>query len=158
MPSVELPLYRQIAVDAFNQTWRLLEKSGRSAEEDLAMIHMAHASRYHWGLVGQPVHWARGEWQISRVYAALERGEPAMFHARRCLEYAEKNDLSTFDKAAAHEALVRAYRVACHFDLARRHYDQAWSTAKGITEPEDRAVIFADLREHAEVLGIPFPE
>ena len=53
------------------------------------MIHAAHASRYHWGEVGDDVNLARGEWQCSRVYAVLGRGEPALWHARRCVEIAE---------------------------------------------------------------------
>ena len=42
------------------------------------MLHAAHASRFHWGEVGEPVNFARGEWQISRVYAVLGRPEPAI--------------------------------------------------------------------------------
>ena len=45
------------------------------------MIHAAHASRHHWAAVGTGVNLARGEWQISRVYVTLGRGEPALFHA-----------------------------------------------------------------------------
>ena len=47
------------------------------------MIHAAHASRYHWSQVGEPVNVAHGEWQCSHVYAALGRAEPALHHARR---------------------------------------------------------------------------
>ena len=54
---------------------------------------------------------ARGEWQIARVYAVLERGEPASFHARRCLEIAQTHQLGAFDVAAAYEALARAALV-----------------------------------------------
>ena len=53
------------------------------------MIHAAHASRYHWGEVGDDVHLARGEWQCARVYSVLGRAEPALWHARRCVELAE---------------------------------------------------------------------
>ncbi|MBA3365103.1 MAG: hypothetical protein H0U03_04865, partial [Actinobacteria bacterium] len=60
---------RQLAVDLFNFVWTLLEKADRTGEEDDTMLHAAHASRFHWGEVGAPVNLARGEWQVSRVYA-----------------------------------------------------------------------------------------
>ena len=77
---------RQLAVDLFNHVWTLLDTDERTPEQDVEMIHAAHASRHHWGEVGTPVNVARGEWQISRVYATLGRGEPALFHAQRCLD------------------------------------------------------------------------
>ena len=52
------------------------------------MIHAAHAARYHWSKVGTKANLARGEWQVSRVYTVLERPEPALYHAHRCLAYA----------------------------------------------------------------------
>jgi hypothetical protein len=100
---------RRLAADLFHQTWRLLEMGTRTPEQDDEMIHCAHASRYHWGHIGQPVNLARGEWQIARVYAALGRGEPAPFHARRCLRIAQTHQLGAFDVAAAYEALARAH-------------------------------------------------
>ena len=45
---------RKMAAHLFNSTWVLLEKKARSKEESDTMIHMAHASRYHWGVVGGP--------------------------------------------------------------------------------------------------------
>ena len=69
---------RQLAVDLFNHVWTLLEKTDRTPMQDDEMLHAAHASRYHWGEVGEPVNFARGEWQCSRVYAVLGRAEPAL--------------------------------------------------------------------------------
>ena len=73
---------RQLAADLFNLVWELLERPGRSADEDDRMVHAAHASRYHWGEVGGPEQRAIGEWQCARVYSVLGRAEPALHHAR----------------------------------------------------------------------------
>ena len=78
--------HRAFAAQFFNEVWALLDRSGRSAEEDVQMIHLAHASRAHWQIAGGPREWAIGEWQIARVYAALGRGEPALFHAELAME------------------------------------------------------------------------
>ncbi len=71
---------RQLAASLFNHVWDLLEKQDRSASEDDEMMHAAHPSRYHWGVVGEPVHWARGEWQCSRVYAILDHDLAGLSH------------------------------------------------------------------------------
>ena len=83
--TIDAATHRQLAVDLFNSVWRLLERTDRTAAEDDEMLHAAHASRHHWGEVGERVNLARGEWQCSRVYAVLGRAEPAMWHAQRCL-------------------------------------------------------------------------
>ena len=77
------------------------------------MIHAAHASRFHWGGAdGTSINLARGEWQCARVYAVLGRGEPALWHARRCVEINEANGQRDWDLPAAYEAMARATDVA----------------------------------------------
>jgi hypothetical protein len=138
---------RLLAAQLFNQTWRLLEQAGRTRDDDDQMIHTAHASRYHWGqvLTATPVHLARGEWLISRVYAVLGRAEPALHHARRVLDLCQENGIGDFDLAFAHEALARAGAGAGDAGLARRHTDQALAAAGDITDGEDRDLLLADL-------------
>ena len=75
VPAIGEAARRRLAADLFNHVWALLDTEGRTPEQDVEMIHAAHASRHHWGEVGTPVNVARGEWQISRVYATLGRGE-----------------------------------------------------------------------------------
>ena len=74
----ETQVHRRLAAELFNRVWSLLEKPDRDQTDDDTMLQAAHASRFHWGEVGEPVNFARGEWQISRVYAVLGRPEPAI--------------------------------------------------------------------------------
>ncbi|HEY3867094.1 MAG TPA: hypothetical protein VGM10_02035 [Actinocrinis sp.] len=138
---------RLLGAQLFNETWRLLGKEGRSRDDDDRMIHTAHASRYHWGQAssGTPAHLARGEWQISRVYAVLGRSEPALHHARRVLDLCRENGIGDWDLAFAYEALARAYAVAGDADAARAATDQALAAAEDIAEDEDRDLLLADL-------------
>ena len=53
--SITPAVHRQLAVDLFNATWTLLDKSGRSAGDDELMVHTAHASAYPWRQVGEPL-------------------------------------------------------------------------------------------------------
>lgn len=136
---------RQLAATIFNHVWTLLEKPERSAADDDQMLHGAHASRYHWGVVGEPVYWARGEWQCSRVYAVLGRFEPALHHAGRCLELAAEHGLGPFDIGVAHEAIARSYRIIGDTAKVTAHVALGRAEAARITDGDDRAILEADL-------------
>ncbi len=138
---------RLLAAQLFNETWRLMERQGRSRDDDDRMIHTTHASRYHWGQVPgvTPAHLARGEWQISRVYCVLGRAEPARHHARRVLDLCQGNGIGDWDLAFAYEALARAHAVAGDAGQARHYTGQALAAAKDITEDEERAILLTDL-------------
>jgi hypothetical protein len=136
---------RKLAVDLFNGVWRLMEKEDRTVEDDDLMLHMTHASRYHWGQVGTVENVSRGEWQCSRVYAILGRAEPARHHARRDLELCQANGLGDWDLAFAYEALARASAVAGDKEQARSWTEQALAAAEDIAEDEDRELLLTDL-------------
>jgi hypothetical protein len=136
---------RQLAADLFNLVWTLLEQTGRTTEDDDRMVHAAHASRYHWGQVGGPEQIAIGEWQCARVYSVLGRAEPALHHARRCLEIATAGALPDWLIASAHEGLARAYAVAGQRESALASRAAAEAALAKVTDAEDRQVVQDDL-------------
>jgi hypothetical protein len=138
---------RLLAAQLFNETWRLLELAGRTRADDDRMVHAAHASRFHWAQVPEatPAHLARGEWQISRVYAVLGRAEPALHHAGRVLDLCQENGIGDWDLAFAYEALARAHAVAGDAGRAREFTDRALAAAQDVAGPEDRDLVLADL-------------
>jgi hypothetical protein len=140
---------RQLAVDLFNHSWTLLRLPERTPEQDDELIHAAHASRHHWGEVGTAANRARGEWQVSRVYATLGRAEPAVFHAERCLAYCEADPdaLEDWDLPYAYEALARAHRVAGDEGEAGRLAGRARELAGRVADAEDREHLDADLAD-----------
>ncbi len=144
---------RQLAVDLFNHVWTLLEIVDRTADQDDEMIHAAHASRYHWGEVGGVEHRARGEWQCSRVYAVLGRAEPALHHARRCLELCQANALGDWDLAAAWESVARASLLAGDHAASDRALIEGRAALQAITDDEDRRLIETDLDEITAARG-----
>jgi hypothetical protein len=146
-PPLEPQERRKIGAALFNRVWTYLDKPDRTPDDDELMVHMAHASAYHWresGL-GSPENAARSEWQISRVYAVLGRGEPALHHARRCLDICEANDIGDFDLAYAHEAMARAAFVAGDAERGERHLAAAREARAGISEDDDRELFDKDL-------------
>lgn len=139
--------------DLFNRVWTLLEMEKRSPDEDMEMIHAVHASSFHWRRVGQPVNFARGEWQCSRVYATLGRAEPALFHAERCLAICTENGIGDFDLAFAYEALARAYAVAGDRVESARWADRARTACGEIKDDDDREIVLTDLSALPEPAG-----
>jgi len=138
-------LQRQLGVDLFNRVWTLLELNERTPEQDDELVHAAHASAYHWRQVGAPDNFARSEWQCSRAYAVLGRSEPALSHARRCLELCEQHGIGDWDLGFAYEALARACAVAGDGGESRRWLARAEEQAGFIADTDDRELLLRDL-------------
>ena len=143
--------HRRLGVDLYNSTWTLIEKADRTPAETDEMIHRAHASRWHWARAegSRTVNLARGEWLCSRVYATLGRGEPAVWHARRCLEIVESigedEGRASWDLAGAYEAMARASFAAGDSASGALWKAKGIEALAGIEDEDDRMPIEADL-------------
>jgi hypothetical protein len=147
-PKLEPEQHREQGVVLFNGVWEMLDMEGRSPAQDDQMVHAAHASRWHWsqaGELGGDQQLAVGEWQCSRVYSVLGRGEPALHHAQACLAICEASGLADWVAAAAYEALARASAVSGNAGEARTWLARARTATAAIADPEDREVIESDL-------------
>lgn len=136
---------RSLAAQLFNQTWELLQHENRSPRDDDRMIHLAHASRFHWDNVGTDQHRAVGEWQVSRVYATLGHGASAVHHARRAVEYAGGEGIDDWVLASAYEGLSRAFASAGDQGQAQAAKARAVQLLTAIVDDDDRAIIQADI-------------
>jgi DNA-binding transcriptional MerR regulator len=146
--------HRALGAELFNQTWTYLEKESRTVDEDDMMLLSANASAYHWRQVGTAANFARSEWQISRVYSVLGRAEPALHHARRCLQICQDNGIGDWDLGFAYEALARAAAVSGNRDAAQAWTDQAYEAAADLAEDEDRDLLLTDL---STIPGVTLP-
>jgi hypothetical protein len=122
-----------------------MEKKSRTKEEDDRMVHAAHASRFHWGEIGTPTEFERGEWQISRVYSVLKRSQPALYHAKICLEICQENQIGDWDIAFAYEAMARAHAVAGQKEESRKYIELAQRAAEQIKEKGDKDYLLNEL-------------
>ena len=138
--------HKKLGIDLFNLTWSLLDKKDRTKEEDDKMVHAAHASRFHWGEIGTPLEFERGEWQISRVYSTLKRSESALYHAKRCLEICKENSIGDFDIAFAYEAMARGHAIAGNKTECEKHLKLAKEAGEQIEKKEDRDYFLGELK------------
>ncbi len=137
-------VHRQPGVDLFNETWSLLDNPDRLAAEADLMIHAAHASPCHWRQIGEPLNFARSDWQLSHVYAVLNRPEAALYHGLHCLDICQAEGIGDFDLAFAFESLARAYAIDGQPSEARRYFDLAQEAGERIAEEDDRQYFFAE--------------
>jgi DNA-binding transcriptional MerR regulator len=150
LDAIDATTHRQLGKDLYNHTWSLIEATDRTPEQDDEMVFSTHASSYHWSKGGGTLaNAARGHWQIARVYSTLGRGEPAVWHAQRCLDLAEAavkaGVADDWDVPAALEGLARAQAVAGDRAAAEATRARAREALAGIADPEDRQLIEQDL-------------
>jgi DNA-binding transcriptional MerR regulator len=146
---VDAATHRRLAVELFNRSWRLLEIDNRTPEQDDELVHCVHASCHHWREVGTPANLARGENQCARVYAALGRPEPALYHANRCLELvrAGGEGFEDWDLGSALEVVARAHLAAGDTAEAKHYAELARRELETVADPDDREVIEGQVAE-----------
>lgn len=143
----EATAHRHFAVDCFNRAWSLLDQESRHEDEAEEMLHLAHASLWHWTQVPDhtPTNLSIGRWQLARVYAVAQRPGEALRWAERCREGSEEADLPSFYRGYAYEALARAAASAGREEEAARYLERARELAAEVQDDETRELLLADL-------------
>ena len=144
--------HKRFAADLFNLVWELLDKEERTVDENDKMLYAAHASRFHWGEIGTPLEFERGEWQVSRVYSVLNRSKAAIHHAQRCLAICTENEIGNFDIAFAYEALARAYAVAGDVGKSKEYIKLGEQAGEQIEDKDNREYFFSELKTVSDLL------
>lgn len=139
--------HKQQAIDCFNTTWDLIDLTERTPEQELDMLRRAHASRYHWGFVGEPLHFERGEWLISKAYALIGEGSRALAHAMACHSICTDEGIGDFDLTFSYEALSKAYKLLGEDALAMQYKQFALDSLAGIANDNDRTYAEAEVHK-----------
>jgi len=135
--SVEINV-RAEAIKLFNETWDLIDLKERNESEKALMLLKTHTSRYLWGLVGEPVNFSRGDWQISRCYALLNMGEAALMYGESSLKPALENNFGAMDKTFGYEAVARAHALLGNKEDAAAYKKKGLEAAATIEKEGDR--------------------
>ena len=130
-PFDENVAHRWFAIKLNNQAWDLLEKRELSAVEQQQLVHMAHASCFHWMQIGSIVNHARALCLIANAEAAFGDPGSAMEYAQSCLDavysqslYRDSEQAADWDIAFAHDARARACAAVWRQEMARAVPDQ----------------------------------
>ena len=147
LTKAEVAFHQKTKADCFNEAWVYLEKTRRSARDDEQLLTLAHAARYHAGVVGTARNRAIGDWQISRAYAALGEPRLAQMFAESCRRLCQANDLKDL-RCTASEALARAHAVGGDIQAAQHHIADARKCLDETPlDREDREIYLGQIRD-----------
>lgn len=137
--------HRHFSAHCFNQTWTLLDQQWLTEEETERMLHLAHASFWHWSQRPDNDDTKRsvGYWQLARVYTLAQLPERALYYAERSKRHGKK--AGPFYLGYAYEALARAARLDGDEKRAAHYADQARELAGKIADAQERATLLKDL-------------
>jgi len=145
--------HRETAKKCFNAVWDYLEKPKRNANDEQVMLNLAHAGQYHWSFVGTERNLAISDWQVSRVYAALNEPRLALQFARSALDRMEKNNLTDI-LSTGYEAMARAHAVGKEFEAAREYIKRAREQLKkSKLDDEDRKIYLGQIEDTAQLMA-----
>ena len=142
-PPFDLPrTQRWFAVELNNRAWDLVEAAALNDDQVDRMIHAAHAACYFWTESGNLLNRLRAENLLATAYARAGRGEPAVYHAEKCLRLSIEagETQSDFDRAVAMGCAQLAYRVAGNLKKADEFRTQALAAAGKLSDPGDKSV------------------
>jgi hypothetical protein len=146
--SIPPELHQPLAATLFNRSWDLIDLGAqRTPEQDDELLTLVFASKYHWTLVPDATSetFAVADNQIARAAAAVGLGELAVAYARRALDRTEAEGWTDWRLASAHEVCARAAAAAGDATSRDAHLATARELVAAIDDPEDRAVIGAQV-------------
>lgn len=137
--------HRYFSALCFNRAWDLIEKTGRTPDEDEQMIRLNQASLYHWSQREDCTdrNLSIGYWQAARIHALLGQADQARHYGELCLRYSQ--DEGAFYLGYAYEALARAASVAGQSKMVAQYLQEARRYLALVTDPEDRQLLEKDL-------------
>jgi hypothetical protein len=136
---------RAIAVERYNHCWHLLEKVGRTKDEDTELLTSAFVSRYYWSLVDGTEQCIIGDWMISRAAAAVGEGDLALRFALLANDHAQEAKASDWLIASTTEGLARAHAASGDLEARDRWITAAELLIETIADSEDRKLIASQL-------------
>jgi hypothetical protein len=109
LPRVGAAAHRPLAVACNNMAWELHDRgSARSAEDTVAMLDLAAASRAHWAQAGTWLEVERGDYGLAMCHLSAGLNDQALQFAAQCLAACTQNDAPAYEFFFAHEAIARA--------------------------------------------------
>jgi hypothetical protein len=137
--------HRKFGGSLFNDCWDLIENDGRNSDDDVEMLSLAMASRWHWSQVGGPEQIATGDWQVAHVASLLGLADVALLFAQRNLAIAGAEDWNGWRLASAHEAMARAFAVGGDAERRSRHLELGRAALELEADDESRLAVAEQL-------------
>jgi hypothetical protein len=128
---------RRFAAAGNNRAWELSVQS-RSTAEDQEMLNAAHASAWHWGMVGTELNRMRATMLLAEVHSLLGFGPSALAYAEEMREYFLGVGAPEWEIAFVHVVHAHAASAAGEALKHRASYESAVASLGNISNEEER--------------------
>ena len=132
--------HKRFAAQANNRAWELSVLE-RTAEQDQEMLDAAHASAWHWSVIGTELNRMRSTMLLAEVHALLGFGASALRYAEQMRTYFVSRETADWELAFTHVIHAHAASTAGAIEAHRIAYEKALVAIKAIAEEEDRAIV-----------------
>jgi hypothetical protein len=132
--------HKRSAVEANNRAWELAVLP-RTAVEDREMLNTAHASAWHWSVIGTELNRMRSTMLLAEVHALLGYGASALRYAAEMQAYFVTRDTPDWELAFTHAIHAHAASVAGASEVHRKAYEHAVVALNSIADEEDRHIV-----------------
>ncbi|MHA2379283.1 MAG: hypothetical protein ACXADS_08395 [Candidatus Thorarchaeota archaeon] len=131
--------------------WAVLDNEKPTANELEDALELAYTSRYHWKQVGTLTNDVRAVYMISRVFAHMKKGDPAVHHANKMLELAKKaekedpDNWKDFDMPFVYEAIAKAHAAAGDKNECEKYRNKSHDLIDKLTDEQDKQICQGEL-------------
>jgi len=133
--------HRFFAISANNTAWSMSE-SLEEVLENTELLDAAHASAWHWRVVGSTLNQMRSTMLLALIHARMNMGPSAWNYAQKMKKYfAENAETPDWELAFAYTIHTMAASAYGKIDEYKASYQKAASCLEAIKDPEDRAVV-----------------
>ena len=140
--------HRHFAAAANNKAWAMAEMP-RSQVDVPALLNAAHASAWHWQVVGNELNQKRALMLVAQAHAVAGLGESALRYSTEMRAYfLAQASTPDWELAFVHAIHANAAHAAGDKAQHRNSYALAESAIKAIADDEDRGIV---LRLFAQV-------
>ena len=143
VPDNQLPesWHTYFAKEANNAAWDLSESLTDTAQLT-ELLDIAHASAWHWRVVGQEIHRMRSEMLLALVHARLGMGPSAWSYAERVKKYFTSNaDTPDWELAFTHTIHALAAHANGQLEIFENSRKAAMTSIANIATPDDREIV-----------------
>lgn len=133
--------HREVAMSCNNRAWALSVQD-RSPLEDREMLDAAHASAWHWNLIGTELNRMRATMLLAEVHAQLGHGKTAMGLATTMRAFFLASEATPdWELAFTHAIYARCAHAAGETALHRSAYREAVDALSAVADEEDRRIV-----------------
>lgn len=136
-----LDAHRYFAIECNNKAWSIAEGSDAITRGD-ELLDLAHASAFHWQIVGADLERMRAMMLLANVHALLGMGASAMRYAQRVRSFfLAQSAVADWELAFVHTVHARACASVGDAPAHLDSYAKAQAAISAITDPEDKAIV-----------------